>query len=105
MKTRVLQQYRQLYVTNRLMAKCLLYRNRLEKFDLVKSGVRLEWAVPSFIAISNSDTHSESSTSFSMLEDSVEVLRRPYDSHVNLVAGRSNHQVELDAQQTQSRVE
>ena len=73
------------------MAKCLLFRNRLEKFDLIKSGARLEWDVPSAITISNSDTHSDSSSSFTIMEDIAEVLRRPYDSHVNLVAGRSNH--------------
>jgi hypothetical protein len=76
------------------MAKSLLYRNRMVKFELVRSGLRLEWVVPASISISLTDTHSDSSTSFSMMEDSVEVLRRPYDSHVNLVAGRTNHQID-----------
>ena len=26
-----------------------------------------------------------------MIEDKVETLKRPYDSHVNLAAGRTNH--------------
>lgn len=63
------------------------------KFDLVRSGLRLEWSVPVSLAALSSEEESisESSESISMLEDSVEVLRRPYDSHVNLVAGRSHH--------------
>jgi hypothetical protein len=31
-----------------------------------------------------------------MIEDCVEILRRPYDSHVNLAAGRTHHTINFN---------
>jgi hypothetical protein len=100
-----LTQYRQIYVTNRLMSKCLLYRTKMTKFDLTRSGQRLEWAVPNAVlkemVEGMNELDSSSSPSFTMLEDSIEILRRPYDSHVNLAAGRTNHQIMENMYRTQ----
>ena len=37
----------------------------------------------------------------SVIEDPTELLRRPYDSHVNLAAGRTNHVFPLQVPQSQ----
>ena len=58
------------------------------------NGKRLEWLVPDSVKNISGNVREESDSSdhsFSMVDDSFDSFRRPYDSHVNLVAGRSGH--------------
>ena len=65
---------------------------------MIRYGKRLDWSVPATLWVDYSLIEEASSTNSekdsdqnSIIEDNIDTLKRPYDSHVNLAAGRTNH--------------
>lgn len=106
MQTKFVSDYKQFYVTNRLLTAVLKFKDtKASSFNLVRMGRRLEWSVlhnaestavvfkDIFSNSSNGYKMSSPSSTSSLKDDSRDAFRRPYDSHVNLAAGRQTHNV------------